>query len=219
MNDRTWPCEGDCGTPLPADAPSHMVLGKNVGALCPACLSKAREARHAELVAATGIPGHFRVKLPTLARRPWPDTDRPWLLIQGAVGAGKTHLAIEYGLAIADPRQLRFVSWPQFMEDRKRSIGNADVVDPLREVQRWAGLLVLDDIGAETPGTWAQESANLILSYRYNDALRTVITTNLTNEQLEKLYGERITSRIAGSAKALTPAVKRDRRRRERAAA
>ena len=214
MDDRTWPCEGECGARLPADAPAHMVLGRNVGALCPACLAKARAARHAELVSATGIPGHFRLKLATLTTRAWPETERPWLLIQGAVGAGKTHLAIEYGLSLSDPRQLRFVSWPQFMEDRKRSIGNADVVDPLREAQRWAGLLILDDLGAETPGTWAQESANLILSHRYNEALRTILTTNLTNEQLEKLYGERVTSRIAGSAKAITPAVKRDRRRR-----
>ena len=219
MNDRVWPCEGEgCEVALPWDAPSHMVLGKNVGTLCPSCLGKAREARLAELLEATGIPGHFRAKLASLARKPWPSTDRPWLLIQGGVGAGKTHLAIEYGLALPDPRHVRFVSWPQFMEDRKRAIGTTDAIDPLRDVQRWAGFLILDDLGAETPGSWATESVNLILSYRYNENLRTILTTNLNGEELEKLYGERITSRIAGAAKVGTPSWKRDRRRREKAA-
>lgn len=214
--ERTWPCEG-CETPLPWDSPPHLVLGKNVGVLCPSCLGKAREKRQAELLEATGIPSHFRAKLATLERKPWP-TDRPWLLIQGSVGAGKTHLAVEYGLALPDPRHLRFVFWPQFMEDRKGAIGNADKVDPLRETQRWPHLLVLDDLGAETPGSWATESANLILSHRYNENLRTIITTNLNGKELEKLYGERITSRIAGAAKVGTPGLKRDRRRRDEAA-
>ena len=41
-----------------------------------------------------------------------------------------------------------------------------------------AELLVLDDLGAERPTDWVEETMNLIVNTRYNDRKPTIFTTN-----------------------------------------
>ena len=53
--------------------------------------------------------------------------------------------------------------------------------------------LILDDLGAQSPTTWAQEKLFQLLNHRYNAQLPTVITTNRELEEIEP----RIRSRLA----------------------
>ena len=49
-------------------------------------------------------------------------------------------------------------------------------------------LVVLDDLGAERPTAWARERLTMLLDHRYGRRLPTVVTTNLSREQLSNLW-------------------------------
>src|SRR5262249_22333796 len=66
--------------------------------------------------------------------------------------------------------------------------------DALFDRVRHAGLLVLDDLGAENGTAWATEKLFQIINYRYNYRMPTVITTN---SRLLSHMDERIRSRLA----------------------
>jgi len=49
-----------------------------------------------------------------------------------------------------------------------------DILRPVMEAE----LLVLDDLGAEKPSEWVEETMNLIVNTRYNERRPTIFTTN-----------------------------------------
>lgn len=61
-----------------------------------------------------------------------------------------------------------------------------------------AGLLFLDDIGAEKTTDWSLQTLYLLIDRRYRDMLRTIISSNLTLDELAEKLDDRIASRIAG---------------------
>ena len=60
-------------------------------------------------------------------------------------------------------------------------------------------LLILDDLGAEFATTFTGAVVYQLLNTRLNKRLSTIISTNLSLQELLKLYGERVFSRIIGS--------------------
>lgn len=175
----------------------------------PAAEDLKRVRRHNDMRAA-GIPVLYVEKLLTAMPAPegW---QRPWVILVGVKGTGKTHRACEIMLgefiARKGRERERFVDWPQFMLERKEAIGNPKAADPMREVLDTRHLLVLDDVGAERESEFATDSLNLILGRRYNEVLKTVITTNLTMQEIGARYGERISSRMSEAA-TLVPMLK-----------
>jgi DNA replication protein DnaC len=59
-------------------------------------------------------------------------------------------------------------------------------------------LLMLDDMGAEKSTEFSITTLYIILDRRIRDCRRTIITTNLSKEEIEKTFGARIASRLAG---------------------
>jgi DNA replication protein DnaC len=59
-------------------------------------------------------------------------------------------------------------------------------------------LLVLDDLGVEKTTDWALQTLYVILNNRYTNYRQTIITSNLTLEEIGNKLGDRIASRIAG---------------------
>jgi len=59
------------------------------------------------------------------------------------------------------------------------------------------GLLFLDDLGAEKMSEWVAEQFYLILNFRYEAKLPTIITSNYSLGELSERLGDRIASRIA----------------------
>lgn len=119
-----------------------------------------------------------------------------WLLLVGSYGCGKTHLAA----AIANARIERgqpalFVNAPDFLDYLRAAFApGADESYAERfELVRNVSLLVLDDLGAESPTPWANEKLYQLLNHRYNAHLPTVITTNHDPET----FDPRLTSRLA----------------------
>lgn len=110
------------------------------------------------------------------------------LIFTGGYGCGKTHLAA----AIANERLERgdkvlFVTAPDLLDHLRTGFGSEEdegYNERFEEV-RDVPLLVLDDLGIESPTPWATEKLYQLLNYRYNAKLPTVITTNYSLEELE----------------------------------
>jgi DNA replication protein DnaC len=117
-----------------------------------------------------------------------------WLLLEGAYGCGKTHLAA----AIANACVHRgiptlFITVPDLLDSLRFAYGNPETTFEARfEEIRNADLLVMDDFGTQNATAWAQEKLFQIINYRYINKLPTVITTNLILDEIES----RIRSRL-----------------------
>lgn len=115
-----------------------------------------------------------------------------WLVLRGGNGVGKTHLAAAIANhQIAEGNRVIFVTAPDLLDHLRTSykpgIERADeenFASRFEEV-RTAPLLILDDLGIESPTAWAVEKLYQILNYRYNAQLPTVITTNFALEDME----------------------------------
>jgi DNA replication protein DnaC len=120
-----------------------------------------------------------------------------WLLLEGAYGCGKTHLAA----AIANDAVHRgiptlFITVPDLLDSLRFAYGSQETTFEARfEEIRGADLLVMDDFGTQNATAWAQEKLFQIINYRYINKLPTVITTNLILDEIES----RIRSRLQDS--------------------
>ena len=120
-----------------------------------------------------------------------------WLLLEGAYGCGKTHLAA----AIANAAVYRgvptlFITVPDLLDSLRFAYGSPETTFEARfEEIRNADLLVMDDFGTQNATAWAQEKLFQIINYRYINKLPTVITTNLILDEIES----RIRSRLQDS--------------------
>jgi DNA replication protein DnaC len=120
-----------------------------------------------------------------------------WLLLEGAYGCGKTHLAA----AIANSAVYRgiptlFITVPDLLDSLRFAYGSQETTFEARfEEIRSADLLVMDDFGTQNATAWAQEKLFQIINYRYINKLPTVITTNLILDEIES----RIRSRLQDS--------------------
>lgn len=105
-----------------------------------------------------------------------------WLLFQGTYGSGKTHLAAAIAnYCLARGRTVIFMTAPDLLDHLRSTFGPESNVeyDDLFEQVRTTPLLVLDDLGAESPTAWAQEKLYQLINHRYLHRLSTVITTNV----------------------------------------
>lgn len=118
----------------------------------------------------------------------------------GNVGAGKTHCAV--GLlrdaATRDPRPGRFIHATRlFLDLRGTMSSNTETENYVMSKYIGHCVLVLDDVGAEKPSDYVRECWYHIVETRYSRMKPTIITSNLTLEQIADTYGDRIASRIA----------------------
>jgi DNA replication protein DnaC len=67
----------------------------------------------------------------------------------------------------------------------------------LRRAQSFP-VLLLDDLAVGKATEWTEEVLYRVLNRRYDEALPTVVTTNLTPTQLEQVLGGRVVSRLVG---------------------
>lgn len=134
--------------------------------------------------------------------------ERPagWLLIQGMNGCGKTHLAAAIAnRVLADGTDVMFAVVPDLLDHLRATYapGHAVGYDALFEQVRDAGLLVLDDLGAQALSPWAQEKLYQVVNYRSNSRKPTVVTTDLGPAELQSVH-PRIYARIADPQVATT---------------
>jgi DNA replication protein DnaC len=118
-----------------------------------------------------------------------------WLVLHGGFGCGKTHLAAAVVNEVARRGGAGVVVVVPDLLDHLRGgygAGEPDEYEERFEAVRDAPLLVLDDLGAQSPTQWASEKLFQLLNHRYNAELPTVITTNQELESLD----DRLRSRL-----------------------
>ena len=104
---------------------------------------------------------------------------KPWLVLIGMAGRGKTHLAV----AVANWRLERgdevFYAKASDLLDhlrRAHSPNSPETYDEVFDRIRQAPLLILDDFGRENPTPWANEKLYQIIVHRHEVRLPTMIT-------------------------------------------
>ncbi len=118
-----------------------------------------------------------------------------WLLLTGAYGCGKTHLAAAIANRLVEQGQkVLFVVVPDLLDYLRTTYRPDSRVsyDERFEAIRAAPVLILDDLGTENLTPWAREKLFQIFNYRYNARLPTVITTNRPLEEID----QRVRSRL-----------------------
>jgi len=105
-----------------------------------------------------------------------------WLVLSGPCGSGKTHLAAAIAnMQFEQGTLVLFTVVPHLLDHLRAAFAPTSVTtyDALFDKVCQAGLLVLDDLGAEHSTPWAQEKLFQIINHRYMYRFPTVITTNL----------------------------------------
>ncbi len=128
------------------------------------------------------------------------DTDSESLYMHGATGLGKTHLSLAIANIVAangyrviyDTAQNIFSS----LEKEKFSYsGNGEREKEILDCD----LLIIDDLGSEFSTQFTTAALYNIINTRINRSKPVIISTNLTETELEAKYTQRVTSRIIGN--------------------
>ena len=117
-----------------------------------------------------------------------------WLLYTGRYGTGKTHLAAAIAnRALERGIDLIFQPVPDLLDQLRMSYGNvSETYEDRFEKYRTVPLLVLDDLGAQSPTAWAEEKLYQIINYRYVNKLPTVITSNVNMRDVDGRIASRL---------------------------
>lgn len=124
------------------------------------------------------------------------------LLIMGKTGTGKTHIStaiardiISIGYDVIYDSAQNIIS--DFEADRfKSGYGQSE---SRSEKYLECDLLIIDDLGTEFTNQFTVSCLYNLLNTRQNRGLATILSTNLSYEELQKKYEDRIFSRIVGS--------------------
>ncbi|KAF0156271.1 MAG: DNA replication protein [Elusimicrobia bacterium] len=134
------------------------------------------------------------------------------LYVTGAVGTGKTHLATAW-LRQLLPEHLDLDQYDHVMGLAAKWESVPELLGRLRETFGGRGesetgvlcdymlpsLLVLDDLGAEQSTDWTGQAIYRLVSKRLNDLRQTIVTSNLSLEELN-VRDPRLASRLGGMA-------------------
>lgn len=126
------------------------------------------------------------------------------LILQGDPGLGKTYLSAciarvvaAKGLSVCYESAVAALD---AYEQQKFCRDTAEGEEAAAKVRRMSDcdLMILDDLGTEMPTPMAQSALYTLINTRLVKGKKTIISTNLSDEQLEKRYTPQICSRLAG---------------------
>lgn len=137
---------------------------------------------------------------------------RESLFITGKTGCGKTHLAAAIVREIPtkikcvgpwDKQQVIdgtvFITAPELLMKARASFSEGAKMREEEIIDHYGGcdLLCLDDLGAEKTTEYSITTLYLIIDRRIRNEMQTIITTNLSLDEIEATLGARIASRLA----------------------
>jgi len=137
------------------------------------------------------------------------------LFLTGIPGSGKTHLAVAllnewFAESMVDSEKGPFPSkgYPVFLPAvelmleiksswREEESARAESEKMIMDKYARKPLLVIDDLGAEKISEWSRVVIYLLIDRRYRDCKQTIITSNLSIQDLANQLDSRIASRIS----------------------
>lgn len=130
-------------------------------------------------------------------------------VILGQVGVGKTHLAIAIAKKLNidfkannSPKSVLFMNCPTMFQKIQSGFNRTDArtTDEWLELLKKVDYLILDDFGKGEQANWKKDFLYNLLDARD----KTIITTNLTGQEMKNVYDSSLVSRVAKGAKDLT---------------
>lgn len=136
--------------------------------------------------------------------------DNRWLVLAGAAGTGKTHLAA----AIGNYRQLElgdavvFMTVSDLLDDLRTTFnpGAASTFDQRFAKVKNVSLLILDDLGAGGQSEWAREKLFQLIDYRYVTRKPTVFTLSEMERLSDRIKVRLLDKRLCARYEIVAPA-------------
>lgn len=164
-----------------------------------------RNAKRSRLWNASGVPSRYQsarlTDLPEAAREAitaWIGTPDGWIYLWGGVGTGKTHTAA--AIVRETCRQMWTTLWASASDAACKICERGGEAELSR--LRGCGVLVLDDLALRVPNAQQSEALYRLLDHRYGEQKPTIITSNVSVDDLAKVAGfDRIADRIREEAR------------------
>jgi DNA replication protein DnaC len=124
-----------------------------------------------------------------------------WILFSGPHGSGKTHLAVAIAWeSIRQGQTVFFAFVPDLLDHLRATFSPHSPIgyDELFEQIKTVPLLILDDLGAESSTSWAEEKLYQIMVYRHETLLPTIVTTSFDVDEIKEAK-PRLASRLMDS--------------------
>lgn len=144
-------------------------------------------------------------------------SDSESIVLCGNTGCGKTHLAVamirnafvndinrllNIDLSGRSPivKRIIFKPVPDLLLEIRQSFRADAQQSEEAIISKYcdAGLLILDDLGSEKTSEYSITTLYIIIDRRDRDLFPTIITTNLSQKEIEEKLGARIASRLSG---------------------
>ena len=127
------------------------------------------------------------------------DIDSPSLFLHGATGLGKTHLSLAMANVVAEKGyNIIYGSAQNLLSSLEREkFSNNNSGEQEAKILN-CELLIIDDLGSEFLTSYTLMEIYNIINTRINTSRPVIISTNLTEEEIEKKYTQRVLSRIMG---------------------
>jgi DNA replication protein DnaC len=122
------------------------------------------------------------------------------MVILGTPGTGKTYMCAAFlGWAINKFRTFRCWKESELLGHLRDSIDRyGDYSTSLKQAID-DEFMILDDLGSSPVNDWRKEIIFTVIETRYSMAMPTIITSNLTQDQIANKYDERTASRLFAS--------------------
>lgn len=128
------------------------------------------------------------------------DTESESLYMHGATGLGKTHLSLAIANVVAENGfRVIYDSAQNLLSSlEKEKFSYSGTNEREKEILD-CDLLIIDDLGSEFSTQFTVAALYNIINTRINRSKPVIISTNLSETELEAKYTQRITSRIIGN--------------------
>lgn len=123
-------------------------------------------------------------------------TDKPWFVLLGNVGTGKTHLAKASVNWIIGRQEMVVYSTTTELISKARSLIDSGKSDEYVSHIKQVPYLIIDDLGREYTTDWIKALFYEIIDYRYNRKLHTMFTSNFTLDELESVFDKAAVDRF-----------------------
>lgn len=131
--------------------------------------------------------------------RDWTGEGDDWMaFLTGPAGTGKTFMAVATALRWITSRGYgcRFLVCSDWLQEIKSGFHDNTAQRALHRAKK-AKLLIMDDLGAEMASEWVRDVVYSVINHRYNEILPTLVTSNLSLNEISQNYHDRLASRLA----------------------